>query len=193
MEHINERKFLESYSASTEVVPEVVTKLMEDLEALNLPKEERDEIILSMDEAITNAIQETLRKNQDTASPSASKGHRDITIRYILNDEEFEATIIDHGKGLDIFNIIKDLPDCSSCFYENQIIGYATESERNKIKITLNGKQVPVKGIGAGLKIILNFMDNVTIDLIDREKIISDSVSSHTDGTIFNMRRNRRY
>jgi hypothetical protein len=57
----------------------------------------------------------------------------------------------------------------------------------------LNGTEIPLHGIGAGLKIILNFMDAVTIDLIDREKIVSTSVSENTDGTILNMKRKKRY
>lgn len=75
----------------------------------------------------------------------------------------------------------------------NQIISYATESEKSKIKVRLNGEEIPLRGIGAGLKVILNFMDAITIDLIDKEKILSQSVSEHTDGTIFNMKRKRRY
>ena len=35
--------------------------------------------------------------------------------------------------------------------------------------------------------------DKVTIDLIDRQKVLATSVSEHTDGTIFNMKRKRRY
>ena len=36
-------------------------------------------------------------------------------------------------------------------------------------------------------------MDAVTIDLIDKEKVLSSSVSEHTDGTILNMKRKKRY
>ena len=59
--------------------------------------------------------------------------------------------------------------------------------------IRINGEEIPLRGIGAGLKIILSFMDSVTIDLIDKEKILTVQVTEHTDGTIFNMKRNRRY
>jgi len=52
---------------------------------------------------------------------------------------------------------------------------------------------VILNGIGAGLKIILSFMDQVKIDLIDKESIVSSSVSDNTDGTIFNLKRRRRY
>lgn len=189
----NEIKFLESYSASTGVVPQVIGRLIDDLKSLNFHQEEIDEIVLSMDEAVTNAIQETIKKNLCVPDCICSIDRRDITIRYIISREEFDATIIDHGKGLDIFNIIKSVPDCKSPLYQDQIVGYATESEKNKIRITLNGNEIHLKGIGAGLKIILKFMDHVTIDLIDKEKILSGYVSEHTDGTIFSMRRLRRY
>jgi hypothetical protein len=75
----------------------------------------------------------------------------------------------------------------------NQIISYATESEKSKIKVRLNGQEIALRGIGAGLKVILNFMDTITIDLIDKEKVLSRSVTENTDGTIFNMKRRRRY
>ena len=143
-----------------------------------------------MDESVTNAVQETLTKNR--ARPHRGET-RDITIRYTINPVEFDATIIDHGKGLDLFNILHSVPDQESQSYHDQIVIYATESERNKIKVRINGEEIPLKGIGAGLKIILHFMDAVTIDLIDKEKVLSSSVSEHTDGTILNMKRKRRY
>lgn len=191
--NIPEIGFLDSFSADTSVVPTVINKLIEDLNASNYSKEETDEIILSMDEAITNAIQETIKKRQCSGQNlDDSIDRRDITIRYTISDTEFDATIIDHGKGLDIFNIFQSVPDCKSDDYKNQIISYATESEKQKIKVRVNGQEIPLRGIGAGLKIILNFMDSITIDLIDKEKVLSTFVTQHTDGTIFNMKRKRR-
>lgn len=189
----NEIGFLDSYSANTTVVPIVINKLIEDLNTLKYSQDEIDEIVLSMDEAITNAIQETLKKHAQMGEVyDDSIDRRDITIRYTVNLDEFDATIIDHGKGLDIFNILQSIPNCKSEDYQSQIISYASESEKSKIKVRINGEEVPLRGIGAGLKIILNFMDSITIDLIDKEKVLSTSVTEHTDGTIFNMKRNRR-
>ena len=185
--------FLDSYCAETSVVPRVIDHLLEDLHKLKYPQEEIDEIILSMDESITNAIQETIKKNSNTQICHENNDRRDITVRYTISGSSFDATIIDHGKGLDIFNILNSVPDIKSESYSDEIISYATESEKSKIKVRINGEEIPLRGIGAGLKIILNFMDTVTIDLIDKEKIISDSVTEHTDGTIFNMKRKRRY
>lgn len=192
-ENNHEIGFLNSYSANTAVVPEVIEKLIKDLRQSRYRQDEIDEIVLSMDEAITNAIQETIKINQEGYEQYDDSDRRDITIRYTVSINEFDATIIDHGKGLDIFNILHSTPKSGSINYKNQIISYATESEKNKIKVRLNGEEIPLRGIGAGLKIILNFMDAVTIDLIDKEKVLSSSVTEHTDGTIFNMKRNRRY
>ncbi len=186
--------FLNSYSANTSVVPEVIERLIGDLRKTRYTQDEIDEIVLSMDEAITNAIQETMKTNQDfRRKVEADDDRRDITIRYTISRDIFDATIIDHGKGLDIFNILHSTPQTGSTSYMNQIVSYATESEKSKIKVRLNGEEIPLRGIGAGLKVILNFMDAITIDLIDKEKILSQSVSEHTDGTIFNMKRKRRY
>ncbi len=185
--------FLDSFSADTSVVPRVIKKLISDLNDLRYQQDEIDEIVLSMDEAVTNAIQETLKKNRISPLLTNTVDRRDITIRYTITSREFDATIIDHGKGLDIFNIFNSVPDSKSGNYQDQIISYATESEKSKITIRINGKEVPLRGIGAGLKIILNFMDSITIDLIDKEKVLSTFVSEHTDGTIFNMKRQKRY
>lgn len=57
--------FLNSYSANTSVVPEVIERLIGDLRKTRYTQDEIDEIVLSMDEAITNAIQETMKTNQD--------------------------------------------------------------------------------------------------------------------------------
>ncbi|MBN1534646.1 MAG: ATP-binding protein [Spirochaetes bacterium] len=186
--------YLDSFSADTSVVPAVITRLIDDLNKVHYKKDEIDEIVLSMDEAITNAIQETLKKRSQTdQTTDENMDRRDITIRYTITGEEFDATIIDHGKGLDLFNIFHIVPDCTSSDYKTQIISYATESEKCKIKVRINGREIPLRGIGAGLKIIINFMDAITIDLIDKEKVLSSSVSEHTDGTIFNMKRSRRH
>jgi anti-sigma regulatory factor (Ser/Thr protein kinase) len=182
--------FLDSFIAETSIVPRVIDRLISDLRQAGYAQGDIDEIVLSMDESITNAVQETINKNR---SRSDMGDTRDITIRYTISREAFDATIIDHGKGLDLFNIMNTLPDNESRNYHEQIRIYASESEKNRIKIRLNGTEIPLHGIGAGLKIILNFMDAVTIDLIDREKIVSTSVSENTDGTILNMKRKKRY
>lgn len=186
----NEIGFLDSFTASTSIVPEVIDRLMIDLIKMECPQEEIDEIILSMDESITNAVQVTMNCS-DTYCDIPEK--RNITIRYTVSDTEFDATIIDHGTGLDFIKILSSTPDIHSRNYHDQIISYATESEKSKLSIKINGKIIPLRGIGAGLKIILSFMDSVSIEYIDKKTIIASNVTDSTDGTIFNIKRKRRY
>jgi anti-sigma regulatory factor (Ser/Thr protein kinase) len=188
-----EINFLDSFSADTSIVPSVINSLMKNLEVMNYPRDEIDEIVLSMDEAITNAVQETIRKKNHECIFCGQEERREITIRYNITDNDFDATIIDHGRGLNVDSLVGIIPDSASHDYHSQIVRYATESEKKKLTVRVNGKEVALKGIGAGLKIILAFMDNITIDLIDKKKIISDSVSEFTDGTILNLKRGRRY
>jgi len=182
--------FLDSFTASTSIVPEVIDRLMIDLIKMEYPQEEIDEIILSMDESITNAVQVTMNCN-DTDCIVPEK--RNITIRYTVMEYEFDATIIDHGTGLDFIKILSSTPDIHSMNYHDQIISYATDSEKSKLSIKINGEIVPLRGIGAGLKIILSFMDSVSIEYIDKRTIIASNVTDSTDGTIFNIKRKRRY
>ncbi len=182
-------QFLESYEAHTSVVPEVIDHLVKNLSYMDYYPEEKDEIILAMDEAMTNAIQATSDQRNQSGEIRES---RDITVRYSITPQEFNATIIDHGKGFDIFDILKKVPDNNSGDYYDQVTSYATEKEKRKITVRLNGEEITPGGIGAGLRIILAFMDSVTIDLIDKEKVLSDSISETTDGTILNMKRGRR-
>lgn len=182
--------FLDSFAANTSIVPEVIDRLYRDLQVIGYPREEIDEIVLSMDESITNAVQVTLTcRNTETNICR----ERNITIRYTVSEHEFDATIIDHGTGLDFIKILGSLPDNNSGNYYDQIVSYATDSEKSKLSVKINGEEIPLRGIGAGLKIILTFMDSVSIEYIDKKKILSSSVSDYTDGTIFNIKRKRRY
>ncbi|MFA5518748.1 MAG: ATP-binding protein [Spirochaetota bacterium] len=182
--------FLDSFTASTAIVPAVIDQLIKDLKEMNYPREEIDEIILSIDESITNAIQVTL---ECTEKECTSPDTRNITIRYTINENEFDATIIDHGTGFDFLKMFNTIPDNSAPDYFNQIVTYATDSEKSRLTVKINGEEIPLRGIGAGLKIILSFMDAVVIEYIDKKNVLSSSVSEDTDGTIFSMRRKRRY
>lgn len=185
------KKYIDSFSADTITVPTVINQLLTDLNELNYPHEEIDEIVLSMDEALTNAIQETIRK-EHIYSIHYGPETRDITVMYIITMDEFEAVIIDQGKGLDLQESIKKTPDKTSSNYFDQIAKYSSKAEKG-LSVRVNGQQISLKGIGAGLKIMCAFMDSITIDLIDKEKMISDTVSKVTDGTILSMHRKRRY
>lgn len=183
--------FLDSYKADTKVVPFVIDQLITNLKSCEYPKEDIDEIVLSMDEAITNAVQETIHEQQ--ISIEHENLQREITIRYHISADDFDATIIDHGRGLDIDKMMKTIPNSQSSDYHKQVYDYVKNVETNKLKVRLNGKEITLNGIGAGLKIILTFMDHLSIDLIDKKEILSSSVTNFTDGTILNMNRKRRY
>ncbi len=183
--------FLDSYRADTAIVRDVLSRLTRDLRKMSFPDAEIDEIVISVDEALTNAIQTTIKK-KDIITDS-TEARREITVRYKISGEGFDATIIDSGGGLDILESLKIIPDVSAPDYHDQVVNYVTNTDLKKLKLTINGKEFSFKGIGAGLKIMLAFMDSITIDLIDRKKIVANSVSKFTDGTILNIRRQRRY
>ena len=184
--------FINSYPADTISVSNVIDCLITDLKNINVPQDELNEIVLAMDEAVTNAVQETLCKDI-SLSCNQEKTQRTITIRYHINNETFDATIIDHGNGLDIDKMIKKTPDIKSSQYEDQIYHYINTRGNTNLQITINGQEVLLNGIGAGLKIILSFMDSVKIDLIDKKQIVNNSITKFTDGTILNLTRKRRY
>jgi anti-sigma regulatory factor (Ser/Thr protein kinase) len=186
-----EINFLDSFRADTSIVPEVIDRLIADLRSSNYPQEEIDEIILAMDEAITNAVQETI---STLGSRYSNTQHdREIAIRYTIGIISFNATVIDHGKGLDIDKMMMTTPDSGSGAYHQQIYNYMEKSALDRLKVRVNGKEVILKGIGAGLKILLSFMDTVSIDLLDKQRIVAEEVTEFTDGTILNMIRARRY
>jgi len=192
--HIQKTDFSHSYHASTAIVPEVIGRLISDLKNYGYAQPEIDEIVLSLDEAITNAIQVTLEINRENPEARDFADLRDITIRYTVTDDTFDATVMDRGKGFNIFNILSSTPRIGSANYINQIISYASDSEQAKIKFRMNGEEVPLHGIGAGLKIILNFMDTVTIDFIGESREESPRPESEdANGTIFYMKRQKRY
>lgn len=191
--HSHEINYIDSFSADTVIVGKVIDSLIKDLKKMNFASEEISEIVIAMDEAVTNAVQETLCNNRLCRQNSDDESIREITVRYRITDDEFDATVIDHGKGLDLGKMSEITPDSNSGEYHKQIYEYIDERTEKKLQVTVNGKEVILNGIGAGLKIILSFMDHVKIDLIDRKSIVSSAVSSDTDGTIFNLRRKRRY
>ncbi len=182
--------FLKSFKADISIVTEIIDMLLNDLRSMGFPREEIDEIVLAMDEAVTNAVQITICYNR-----IHDRGHQNhnVTVRYHITEEEFEATIIDHGSGLDFIEIAKGLPNTAFSDYHEQIISYATEKKKPDFFIKVNQKEISLKGIGAGLKIILQFMDSVEIDYMDKNYILASNMSDSTDGTILSMKRKRRY
>ena len=179
-----EIRFLGSYAANTSVVSEVIGKLIKDLSKVGYSEEETFEIAISMDETISNAIKATIENEKQTAETLY------ITIRYVVSETEFDATIIDHGSGFDFAQTLSDTPNSASDDYHDQIMNYGIRKDKSTSSMVNKG--ISLKGIGAGLKIILNFMDSVSVDYIDKKDIIASNVTESTDGTIFNIKRERR-
>lgn len=184
--------YINSFQADTSAVPAVINRLIGDLECLDCPHDEIYEIVLAVDEALTNAVQETIQKHSKV-SKSIDDEMRRITIQYAISHQEFDATIIDHGTGFDIMDLREATPDIESKNYHDQIENYVSNAVNKKLMVRLNGKEINLTGIGAGLKIILAFMDTLTIDLLDKKHVLSNSVSKFTDGTILTITRKRRY
>jgi len=178
--------FLGSFAACTSIISEIVDRLIQDLSKMEYSKEEIDEIAISMDESVTNAVQATMENTKENSKKLY------ITIRYAVSETEFDATVIDHGTGFDLHKTLNSTPDNKSADYYNQIMTYAAHTEKSKSILKINNKNVALKGVGAGLKIILNFMDSVSIEYFDKEEMIASKVSNSTDGTIFKMKRKRR-
>jgi len=178
--------YLDSFVASTSMIPEIIERLFQDLTKMEYTKLEIDEIIISMDESITNAVQATIK------NPNKFSKNLYITIRYSVSETEFEATIIDHGTGFDLIETLNSTPDRKSSDYHNQVMNYSIDTGKSQASLKVNNKHIFLKGVGAGLKIILNFMDSVSIEYIDKKTMVAPSVSESTDGTIFNMKRKRR-
>ncbi|MCL1834135.1 MAG: ATP-binding protein [Leptospirales bacterium] len=188
--------FIGSFVAKTSIVAEIINELNQDLLKMEYPQEEIFEITIAMDESVSNAVKATIEN-----TPEASKKLY-ITVRYNITETEFDATIIDRGKGLDFIKTLNTTPHSKSNNYRNQLMDYTaastdavdagTESKTHPSSLTINNENVSLNGVGAGLKIILSYMDYVFIEYIDKKEIIATNVSESTDGTIFNMKRKRR-
>ena len=178
--------FLGSYAANTSVVSEIIDRLKLDLSKMEYSTEEVFEIIISMDETISNAIKATIENTKN----APEKLH--VTIRYSVSETEFDATIIDHGTGFDFYQTLNATPNSKSDDYHDQVISYTINKEKSRSSIEVNNEKISLNGIGAGLKIILSFMDTVSVEYIDKKEIIASSVSESTDGTILSMKRKRR-
>ena len=181
--------FIGSFVAKTSIVAEIINELNQDLLKMEYPQEEIFEITIAMDESVSNAVKATIEN-----TPEASKKLY-ITVRYNITETEFDATIIDRGKGLDFIKTLNTTPHSKSNNYRNQLMDYtADEADEKNLRstLTINNENVSLKGVGAGLKIILSYMDSVFIKYLDKKEVIASNVSESTDGTIFNMKRKRR-
>lgn len=186
--------FRDSFEADTRILAYLIDKLFEDLSRAGYPDEESHEIVVAVDEAITNAILETIKATGEvvdelTVPPHAAKA-KSVAVRWEISPTEFYATIIDHGAGLDLATVQEQIPEVKRDDYLNEVGKYQNQCN---LTIRVNGERIELKRLGAGLKIMSTFMDAIFIDLIDTEKSVSHQVKAGiTTGTILNLYRKRR-
>lgn len=186
--------FRDSFEADTRILAYLIDKLFEDLNHAGYPEEESHEIVVAVDEAITNAILETIKATGEvvdelTVPPHAAKA-KSVAVRWEITPTEFYATIIDHGTGLDLSTVQQQIPQVNRDDYLHEVGEYQNQCN---LTIRVNGERIELKRLGAGLKIMSTFMDAIFIDLIDAEKTVSNQVKAGiTTGTILNLYRKRR-
>jgi len=189
-------EFQESFKADTRVLAYLIDKLFDDLKKAKYSEDEAQEIVVAVDEAVTNAILETIKASGDVDDDFSTelraeilKNTKSIAIRWIITPDDFHATVIDRGGGLDLEQINKEIPQVQDENYLEQVKNY---EDNGNIIVRFNGKNIRLKRLGAGLKIMQKFLDAVIIDLIDSKSILSETVSKNTVGTILNLYRKRR-
>ncbi|GEM_PF-152797 len=186
--------FHESFEADTRILASIIDKLFEDLEHAGYSEEEGQEIVVAVDEAITNAVLETIKATGevlDNFAVALKKGPlKMIAVKWEITDQDFTATVIDHGAGLDLDEVQQRTPQTGTGDYLNQVDDY---QHKCNLRMRVNGESVELKRLGAGLKIMATFMDDIFIDLIDSCEIISSTVSHCTTGTILTLHRNRKH
>lgn len=186
--------FHESFEADTRILAFLIDRLFEDLSRAGYAEEEGQEIVVAVDEAITNAVLETIKATGevlDNFSVTLKKGPlKMIAVKWEITPEDFTATVIDHGAGLDLDEVQQRTPQTGTGDYLNQVDDY---QHKCNLCMRVNGQNVELKRLGAGLKIMATFMDDIFIDLIDSCEIISSTVSHCTTGTILTLHRSRRH
>ena len=185
--------FHESFEADTRILAFLIDRLFEDLARGHYQEEEAQEIVVAVDEAITNAVLETIKTTGevlDNFTVSLRKTTpKMIAVNWEISGSDFTATVIDHGSGLDLNEVQQRTPQAGSGDYLNQVDDY---QHKCNLRMRVNGENVELKRLGAGLKIMATFMDDIFIDLIDSCEVVSSTVSHCTTGTILTLHRRRR-
>lgn len=186
--------FHESFEADTRILSELIDRLFDDLSRAGYSEEDSQEIVVAMDEAVTNAVLETIKATGeilDDFSATFTKGPvKIIAVKWEITPDSFTGTVIDHGAGLDLGEVQLRTPQTGTDNYLDQVGEY---QHKCNLSMRVNGQDIEIKRLGAGLKIMATFMDDIFIDLIDSCKTVSSTVSHHTTGTILNLHRNRRH
>jgi anti-sigma regulatory factor (Ser/Thr protein kinase) len=179
-------QYIRSFGPETKFVPIVVADLEGDLAKTEIPQADAMEIVLAVDEALTNAILETARTKgaNHEQDKDSSQLENSVTVSWAIDSDRFSFTVIDQGEGLDLDIMIGNAPVPGESDYFEKVQEY---EQKDQLVLRINGKPVEVKRFGAGLKIILSFMDKITIDYIDKEAIVTKQLSGATQGTIMTM------
>lgn len=183
-------RYIRSFGPETKFVPQVIGDLEADLDKAGFSFEDRMEVVMAVDEAMTNAILETARSKNSfiTKIKEAFRLENSVTVSWSIDVDKFSFTVIDQGEGLDLEIMIGKTPAPGDKDYFDKVKHY---EQKDQLVLRINGKPVEVKRFGAGLKIILSFMDRITIDYIDKEAIVTKKLSGATQGTILSMIRYR--
>ncbi len=176
--------YQESISPNPDVLSKVIDRLSRDLENAGVNKYEANDILVCLDEGLTNAVLETMKHTRKIKRNSYND--RSIVVRWEIRPNAFFATIVDHGGGFNIRNISKALPEARQKDYMRQIEAYQQSKE---IKFKADGRNKNIKRFGAGLKIMTSLMDVIMVDLINTKKDLFKESSDDVSGTILNMYR----
>ncbi|MCK5268187.1 MAG: STAS domain-containing protein [Spirochaetes bacterium] len=186
--------FQDSFVADTKILAYIIDRLFRDLEKADYPHEDSQEIVVSVDEAITNAILETIKATGEVIDDLDMTYHantvKTIAVKWEIKPEEFFATIIDHGSGFDMNKIKTTIPDTTGNDYLAQVGEY---QQKCNLQVRLNGENITLNRLGAGLKIMTAFMDAIIIDLIDVKESDTGKLDKEANGTILNLYRKRKH
>lgn len=186
-------RFHDCLDADTNRLGFIIDRLFSDLGQAGYCDEEANEIVTAFDEAITNAIYETVKEINEMQSgclnAKMEKSPKAIVVSWKITPDDFSVSIADHGSGLDLKEQEKRTPKTNAEDYLDQVQKYQNACD---LSISVNGQAVELKRLGVGLKIITNMMDHVNITLIDQNAALPASSGATAAGTILALHRARR-
>jgi len=183
-------RFYDCLDADTNRLGFFIDRLFSDLAQAGYCDEEANEIVTAFDEAITNAIYETIKEINGMQDTKMEKAPKTIVVSWKITPDDFSVSIADHGSGLDLKEQEKRIPKTNSDDYLDQVQKYQRACD---LSITINGHAVVLKRLGVGLKIITSMMDHVDITLIDQNAAHPASSNTSAAGTILALHRARRF
>lgn len=170
--------FCGTLGADLKQVRPVLDRLAADLEQAQVGDETADEIQVAFDEALTNAVIETLRNNE--AHTDHDPQHRSILVNWEIQAGGFFATIVDCGGGIDLGRTMMGLPRFGSDRFEDDL---ERHQAANDVSFRHQGETRMVKRLGAGLRLMAAFMDSVVF------RLIADNVPHKRAGSVTQLYR----